>query len=43
MTEAETAELARLERILAKRINAPGYADNCKAIQARIAELKAKQ
>lgn len=35
-------ELADLRSKLAKRRNRPGYADNVKAIEARIAELEAE-
>lgn len=35
-------EIARLKAKLAKRRNVPGYKDNVKAIEARIAELEAK-
>lgn len=35
-------ELADLKRKLAKRRDRPGYADNVKAIEARIAELEAQ-
>jgi hypothetical protein len=38
MTQEE--ELAGLRSKLAKRRNRPGYADNTKAIEARIAELE---
>lgn len=36
-------ELAALRAKLAKRQNRPGYADNVKAIEARIAELEASE
>ena len=36
-----TEELAALKAKLAKRKNRPGYADNVKAIEQRIAELEA--
>ena len=36
-------ELERLRAKLAKRRNRPGYADNVKAIEARIAELEAAE
>lgn len=35
-------EIASLRPKLAKRRNRPGYADNVKAIEARIAELEAE-
>lgn len=36
-------ELARLRAMLAARRNRPGYAENVKAIEARIAELEAEE
>lgn len=36
-----TEELADLKTKLAKRKNRPGYADNVKALEQRIAELEA--
>jgi hypothetical protein len=36
-------ELASLRSRLAKRRDRPGYADNVKAIEARIAELEAEE
>jgi hypothetical protein len=41
MTREE--ELADLKAKLAKRKNRPGYAENVKAIEARIAELEATE
>ena len=42
MTDADKAELARLERLLAARTSKLGWATNCKDIAARIAAIKAK-
>jgi hypothetical protein len=36
-------ELDALKAKLAKRRNRPGYADNVKALEARIAELEAQE
>lgn len=40
MTDDQKAELIDLKRKLAVRKDRPGWADSCKAIEARIAELE---
>ena len=40
MTEEEKAELATLKQKLAARKDRPGWAENCAAIEQRIAEIE---